>query len=241
MPIYDIAGLKVRIAHPHGRTEKQAIPYLAENQDSEQHIDIDIDVAQSRIEKSVAEHPELNADDWEYMLTGTDFYLNAIRYNGLLLHSSCVVVDDVAYCFSADSGVGKSTHTGLWLKRLGSRAYILNDDKPCIRIIDGRIYACGTPFSGEKDISAPKNVLLGGICFIEQGKENRIKKADINKAVFNILSQTTRKLGANAMNLALDTIESICKLVPLYELSCDISDEAVELSYNTMRRKINEE
>ena len=30
-----------------------------------------------------------------------------IKYNGILLHSSCVVVDDYAYVFSADSGTGK--------------------------------------------------------------------------------------------------------------------------------------
>ena len=49
-------------------------------------------------------HPELVQDDWEYMLTGSDFYTQLIKYNGFLLHSSCIVVDNVAYAFSADSG-----------------------------------------------------------------------------------------------------------------------------------------
>lgn len=31
--IYDIANLKVEIKNENGRTEKQAIPYLAQNQD----------------------------------------------------------------------------------------------------------------------------------------------------------------------------------------------------------------
>ena len=54
-------------------------------------------------------HPELVQDDWEYMLTGSDFYTQLIKYNGFLLHSSCIVVDNVAYAFSADSGTGKSS------------------------------------------------------------------------------------------------------------------------------------
>lgn len=44
-------------------------------------------------------HPELIQDDWEYMLTGSDFYTQLIKYNGFLLHSSCIVVDNVAYAF----------------------------------------------------------------------------------------------------------------------------------------------
>lgn len=122
------------------------------------------------------EHPELVQDDWEYMLTGSDFYTELIKYNGILLHSSCVVVDDYAYVFSADSGTGKSTHTQLWLEHFGDRAYILNDDKPAIRLIDGKVYACGTPWSGKYDYSTPKIVELAGICFLQRSETNWIKR-----------------------------------------------------------------
>ena len=94
--IYDIANLKVEIKNENGRTEKQAIPYLAQNQD-EKNIDITIDVDEKRVLQAMKEHPELVQDDWEYMLTGSDFYTELIKYNGILLHSSCVVVDDYAY------------------------------------------------------------------------------------------------------------------------------------------------
>ena len=123
MAVCDIAGLKVDIKNLCGRTAKQAAPYLSGNQDENQHIDITIDVTKKRVEEAMAEHPELNSDDWEYMLTGQDFYTRLIRFDGILLHSSCVVVDGYAYAFSADSGVGKSTHTQLWLKHFGDRAW----------------------------------------------------------------------------------------------------------------------
>lgn len=235
MPIYNIAGLTVRINNCGGRTQKQSIPYLSENQDNNQRIDIDINIDEQRIEQARKEHPELSQDDWAYMLSGSDFYTQLIKYNGFLLHSSCVVVDNVAYAFSADSGTGKSTHTQLWLKHFGDRAYILNDDKPAIRNIDGKIYACGTPWSGKYDYSVPKIVPLGGICFLERSSENRIKAADTKKAVFNIFSQTVRKLGPNAMNKLFDVLEEIFKKVKIYELGCNISDEAVLTSYNAMK------
>ena len=217
MPFYDIAGLTVRMNNCGGRSEKQAIPYLAKNQDPEQHFDIDINVDKKRVEIAMREHPELNANDWEYMLTGSDFYTDLIKFNGILLHSSCVVVDGVAYAFSADSGTGKSTHTQLWLKHFGDRAYILNDDKPAIREIDGKIYACGTPWSGKYDYSVPKVVPLAGICFLERSEDNWIKPAETSKAIFNIFSQTIRKLGTNAMEDLFDVLETIFKKVPILQ------------------------
>lgn len=235
MPIYDIAGLKVNVVEPTGRTKKQAAPYLAENQDENQHTDMTINIDEKRVLAAMAEHPELVQDDWEYMLTGSDFYTELIRFGGILLHSSCVVVDDRAYAFSADSGTGKSTHTQLWLKHFGDRAYMLNDDKPAIRIIDDEVYACGTPFSGKYDYSTPKIVKLAGICFLERSTDNWIKAADTSKAVFNIFSQTVRKLNADRMNNLFDVIEKIFAKVPLYELGCNMSDDAVLTSYNEMK------
>ena len=96
MPYYDIAGLRVNIVSCFGRTEKQARPYLAENQSDELKADITINVSDERINESVKKHPELGFDDWAYMLTGADFYAAILNFNGILLHSSCVVVDDVS-------------------------------------------------------------------------------------------------------------------------------------------------
>lgn len=234
MPYYDIAGLRVEIKRCSGRTEKQALPYLAENQSDELKADIIVDVSDEKINKYIQDHPELGYDDWAYMLTGSAFYAALLKFNGMLLHSSCIVVDGVAYAFSADSGTGKSTHADLWLKYFGERAHMLNDDKPAIRKIDGKIYACGTPWSGKYDYSKPEIAPLGGICFIERSETNWIKKADTTKAVFNIFSQTVRKLGETGMNLLFDVIEDIFNSVPLYEMGCNISKEAVETAVFAM-------
>ena len=234
MPYYDIAGLRVKMNNCGGRSEKQAVPYLADNQSDDLEPDINIFVDDKRVQAAMAEHPELSQGDWEYMLTGSDFYTDLIKYDGILLHSSCVVVDGIAYTFSADSGTGKSTHTQLWLKKFGDRAYIINDDKPAIRLIDGRVYACGTPWSGKYDYSVPKNVELAGICFLERSEENWIRKADTGRAVFNIFSQTVRKINRDKMDNLFDVLEELFAKVPLFEMGCNISDDAVVMSYNAM-------
>jgi len=240
MPFYNIAGLRVDIKNNKGRTLRQSQAYLAENQDTSLPADIVIDVTPKRVEEAKNEHPELNSDDWEYMLTGSDFYGALLGYDGILLHSSCVVVDGVAYAFSADSGTGKSTHTKLWLKRFGECAYMLNDDKPALRKIGNTIYACGTPWSGKHDYSTPAIVPLGGICFLQRSDTNYIKKADTKQAVYNIFAQTVRNLGPNAMNKLFDVIEDIFDKVPLWELGCNISQEAVTVAYDAMKRSKEE-
>ena len=234
MAFYDIAGLTVEIKNEKGRTAKQSIPYLSKNQNKDT-ADIVIDVDEKRVLQAMKEHPELVQDDWEYMLTGSDFYTELIKHQGILLHSSCVVVDGMAYAFSADSGTGKSTHTQLWLDRFGDRAYMLNDDKPAIRLIDGTVYACGTPWSGKYDYSTPAVVPLAGICFLERSEDNWIKKADTGRAVFNIFSQTVRNLNKDKMENLFDVLEQIFAKVPLFEMGCNITHQAVDTSYNAMK------
>ena len=85
MPYYDIAGLRVRIERCGGRTEKQARPYLSQNQNDDIKADIVIDVSDEKINSHIEKHPELGYDDWAYMLTGSAFYAALLNFNGMLL------------------------------------------------------------------------------------------------------------------------------------------------------------
>lgn len=234
MALYDIAGLCVSM-NVGGRTLKQAEKYLSKNQNKTP--DIKINVSKKRIEDAVKDHPELSEDDWEYLLTGSDFYTYLLDFDGMLLHSSCVVVNDYAYLFSADSGTGKSTHTNLWLAKFKENAYILNDDKPAIRKIDGKIYACGTPWSGKYDISRPNIVPVAAIALLQRNDTNYIKPAETKKGVFTIFSQTVRRLNKEHINKLFDNVEMLFENIPIYEFGCNISQDAVTVAYNTMKPK----
>ena len=99
--------------------------------------------------KSYRDYP---VDSSEYTWFGYRFYCELIHHSGFFLHASAVSLDNRAYLFSADSGTGKSTHTGLWLEYFGKgRAFLINDDKPALRKGDSGYLACGTPFSGKHD------------------------------------------------------------------------------------------
>lgn len=178
-----------------------------------------------------------NASDGliEYMITGSLFYRALLSESGLLLHSSAVALDGEAYLFSAPSGTGKSTHTALWLKEFPG-AEIINDDKPALRLLDGKIYVYGTPWSGKTDLSQNKKVPLKAISFLSRGEENKICPMPSAKAIPNLLSQTVRAGGKKMANALLDLIEKIIVNVPIYDFSCNINPEAAHVSYEAMSK-----
>lgn len=235
---YEIAGIKVLMTTYYDRVRQQAKDYLAKGDWSEneadQVLDLGVDFYDSHKENGL----ELCSDDTvEYVLMGSLFHRFLIVADGLMLHSSAVVVDGYAYLFSADSGTGKSTHTKLWLDKFDD-AYILNDDKPAIRKIDGEWYVFGTPFSGKTDTNVNEKVKLGAIVFLERSEDNWIEEEKVEEAIPKFFKQTTRKLNFEKnMDLVLKTMESVLSEVPIYKMGCNVSEEAVEIAYDKIRRK----
>ena len=230
---YKIADLIIEYNAKYKMTKQRSEKYKIKDN---KKADISIDVSDERIKKLEKKHENNTLETSEYMIIGTEFYKKLLSYNGCLLHSSAVVVDNEAYLFSADSGIGKSTHTSLWLKYLSEKnPYVINDDKPAIRIMENDIYCYGTPFSGKYDINENKRVKLKAICFIEQSDQNIIKKVETKEAINLFFRQTVTKLSKSNMNKFFDILEIILKEIPIYKLSCNMSKEAVMLAYNTMK------
>ena len=205
-------------------------PYLC---DENLTADISVDVSKQFYIDRQKENPHMTLGECECLWSGGYFYEQLARFNGVMLHSSCVEYEGKAYLFSARSGTGKSTHTHLWLKHLpGSR--IINDDKPAIRCVDGKFYAYGTPWSGKTDESVNIGVPIAGIAFLSRG-ENKIKKIPGILALKPFMDQTVRPKDKVLMEKALDVINGILTDIPIYQLSCDMSEDAVKTAYNGMK------
>ena len=224
---YRIAGLQVEM-ESFGRTVSQAEPYRCEPVDK---VDI---VIQSNAKALKERAPYLSDDSCEYLSTGGSFYRQLLSFDGMLLHSSAVMVDGRAYLFSAPCGTGKSTHTQLWLREFGHRAKILNDDKPALRLEDGLWYAYGTPWSGKHDYSINTKVPLAGICLLNRGEENKIAPYGGAKAVHDILAQTARSADPSFMIKLLELLDKLVTMVPVWKLECNMETDAVEVAYNAM-------
>lgn len=225
---YNITGLTVAM-ESFGRTEAQAEPYRCEPADKP---DIIIDPRWQWLKNKA---PYLSDDDCAYLASGNSFYNQLLGYDGMMLHSSAVVVDGWAYLFSAPCGTGKSTHTTLWRKYFGEdRARILNDDKPALRFEDGRFYAYGTPWSGKTDQNINIRVPLAGVCMLRRGETNTIRPYAGAKAIHDLLEQTTRPADPSRMGKLLELLDKLLTTVPVWELHCNMEPEAARVSYEAM-------
>lgn len=224
---YKIADLIVKM-NPSGILEKRAEKYLCDNCDT---FDFQLESSWQRLKNK---HPNLDDDMGEYISTGFNFYKELLRYDGIMLHSSAVVVDGKAYLFTADSGVGKSTHTQLWLKHLGERAYILNDDKPAIRLINSIWYAYGTPWSGKNDISQNIGVPIGGIAILNRAAANKIIPFSGPEAISLLMKQLNRPKAKTDCEAFLFLLDKLLTIVPVWKLECNKELEAAVIASKAM-------
>lgn len=186
--------------------------------------------------------PGLTGDSLIYMDTGSAFFFHLLKNDGMLLHSSAVEMDGKAYLFSGFCGAGKSTHTRLWKSTFGEKAQVFNDDKPALRLVDGKWYAYGAPWCGKDGINQNKKVPLAGICFLKQAKENKIRRLSPKESLKYLFAQTTYKfIEAKNLDLILTQADKLVKMIPIFELENRPEPEAARLSYETMRLAAQEE
>lgn len=154
-------------------------------------------------------------------------------YDALVFHGSAVAVGDKAYLFTAKSGTGKTTHTGLWLKNIEG-SYVVNGDKPILRIMDGRPFVCGTPWMGKEGLGCGRNVPLAAICLLNRSADNRIEKADFGKVYLRLIGQSYRPPEGGLVAKTVKLLERIGQSVPIFELFCNMEDEAALVSFGGM-------
>ena len=149
-----------------------------------------------------------------------------IREKALILHSAYMCLNEKAVLFSAPSGTGKSTQADLWERYRGTRT--VNGDKSLLIKEEDGWYAYGWPICGSSGICENETFPILGIVMLRQAKENRVRRLGIAEAVKKLVAQITMNMWNTQFQLeALDLIQQLVMDVPVYELECDISEDAV--------------
>ena len=152
----------------------------------------------------------------------------------IMTHGSTVAVDGKAYLFTAGCGTGKSTHTRLWRQVFGSRAVMVNDDKPFLKIRTDGILACGSPWSGKHGLDSNITVPLQGICILERGAENGIRRYGPDMAMPMLLHQSYRPLSAEKGPRFEALVGMLTEKTSLWHMTCNMDPAAAEVSYEAM-------
>lgn len=229
---FSFAELNVLVKYNHCEFKKFASDYAS---DEKPDFKISINGRDIRYEKAVAVEAK-DAPDWYHETTAVarKFCIKAAEYGVILFHCSAIAVDGQAYLFAAPSGTGKSTHARLWREMLGDRTEMVNDDKPFVRFKDGVPYVYGSPWNGKHRLSSNISRPIKGICFLEQGAENHIKRIAPREALPRLCRQIFYSRNEKNFGEVMNVAGKLCSSVPLYVMQCNISREAAEMSYKTM-------
>lgn len=176
-------------------------------------------------------HCALNGDKWMRQFGLNNALMLIFAFAGslidvLLIHASTIINGGRGYAFTAKSGTGKSTHAGLWMKYIEGTE-LMNDDNPIIRIIDGKSYIYGSPWSGKtpcyRSIKAP----LGAITRIDRAKDNSIERLGPIEAFASLLpSCSSMKWDGDIYNAICDNVTKVVETTPVYVLHCLPDKEA---------------
>lgn len=232
--IYEIAGLRILIENRCKFTENFCEKYLSADQNSPYDIATKVTNEEFYAEKALSENFSDGYIENICIYRGICRQLPVL--NRMLLHAAVLQIDGNAYAFLGRSGTGKSTHTGLWLKYL-ENAKIVNGDKPIIGYTNSEFVAYGTPWNGKEGLGENTQAPLKGLCFLEQAKENAIRRLKPSEAATRIFNQILFPEDEENVSKTLELTDKLVTEVPCYLLQCDISEEAMKLSYEMMTGK----
>lgn len=239
MAIYKAAGLYLEFTPRYERLRKYAEKYLYQGSETPSDV-INLDIPEDFVLEKQEENPHLTVETCEYIWTGILFARKILERNGFVLHSSAISCDGEAYLFSADSGTGKSTHTKFWQEVFGKeRTFIINDDKPAVREIDGKFYASGTMFSGKSPMSKSVSVPLKAICFIYRSETNEIRRLEVGEALPLLFEQTLRPKNEEKIVELLTILDSFLRAIPVYSLGVTLSPESAIFAYKAINDDIS--
>ena len=156
------------------------------------------------------------------------------RYDAVVFHGAVLNKDGKAYAFTARSGVGKTTHTRLWLDEFGDSVHYLNGDKPIIRIIDGTPYAFGTPWQGKEGYGVNESAPLAAIALLERNEKNSATLIDPKDGTVRLIKQIYIPRDSVSAALAMRIADSIIRSTRLVELKCNKGREAAMVAYRAM-------
>ncbi len=237
--IYRLADLNILIEFLYPCTEKFLREYKAvDNQDVS--VDFSITVDKAKLEKECLENGIKRIGYYENLYILREISKKLVEdYNGFMFHASSIAVDGKAYCFTAKSGTGKSTHARFLSKVLGNRFSYINDDKPFIRYLEkeDKFYVYGNAWNGKHKLGENKSYPLGAISYLVRGKENAVDMISSSKALALLLEQITYPEDQNQAQKLIKTLNKLFEKTPMYLLKCVNDVSSATVSYKNVIEK----
>ncbi len=222
----DIGGLAVGIDNKYEYTAKMAEDYLT---DTEPLFTVGASEDEIAKERAVS---GLGYSDayFEFIVAYRNIAEKLPEKDAFVFHGSVLSLGGKAYIFTAKSGVGKTTHTRLWLSEFADECHVLNGDKPVLLYKDGKFHAAGTPWRGKEQYGVHECAPLGGIVFLERGKENAAFPISLSDALTRLVNQVYKPKSRTAAVKTMLLMDKLLREVPLVRLECNMDPDAAHVA-----------
>jgi hypothetical protein len=94
------------------------------------------------------------------------------QHQGMLVHAATVEMNGRAWVFAGPSGSGKSYWARQWHER---GMAVLDEDRVVLRLLDGQVWAFGTPWHAEPRLCSPRGTPVERIFFLRQAESNTVQ------------------------------------------------------------------
>lgn len=223
-----MADLNIRIENRHAYTAYLCRKYILDAGEADFTVSVnDADILAEDTGRSMPDYAESLAVYRQIAEKILDF-------DGFLMHSVVLETAGQGVAFLARSGVGKSTHAGLWQKLLGEKMTIINGDKPLVRFIGDTPYAYGTPWAGKEGLETNARAPLSAVCFLTRGEENIVTPMRKEDVLLPLLPQIYLPKDGSKMERLLDMLARFIEGTSFYSVRCNTNPEAAAVCYRAL-------
>ena len=191
-----------------------------------------ININESAANEDLGEQPEIGVRRAINSALKRIFMMAVADKGGVWLHSSTIMHNSAAICFSASSGTGKTTHTNLWREAFPG-VEVINGDMGYMFAKGPQAFFYSAPWSGNSEECMNATAPVKAIVFLEQAKENYIRKLSADEAFMRISTRCFLPAWDKSLYIkAIDTTELLAGIVDSYLLRCLPNESAARVCYH---------
>ena len=153
-------------------------------------------------------------------------------YDTVLMHGSVVSNENAGYMFMANSGVGKSTRTKLWLETYPN-SVVINGDKPLVKVQEERVMVCGTPWCGKEGWNTNIAVPLKAILLLERAdnRDDYIEEIGGSHALSKLLQHTYLNSENQAKVKTMVLLMKMVKKIRVYRYVSSPTHDSMRMAF----------
>lgn len=108
-------------------------------------------------------------------------------------------------------------------------AWVLNYDKPIVKIEESEVMVSGSPWGGKEDLAINEVRQAKALFFVHQSTDNRVVRLSAGQAYSRMhLNYLVYPLNKDIEERYTSTLIRIIERIPVYDLFCSADQRAVE-------------